>query len=120
LDSARPGGREWYPVPEFLDYQTQAQSFEDVIAGTGEDVVYTSDAGSEQFNGGLASGNTFSFMGVGAAIGRTLTPEDAQPGAPPVFVMSYKLWATRFGLDPGLVGRSFVLNGVPTTLIGVM
>ena len=120
LDSARPGGREYYQLPEFLDYQTQAQSFADVIAGTGEDVVYTSDAGSEQFNGGLVSGNTFSFMGVGAAVGRTLTQEDARPGAPPVFVMSYKLWATRFGLDPGLIGRSFVLNGIPTTLIGVM
>ena len=120
LASARPGGREWYQVPEFLDFQAQAQSFEEVIAGTGEDVVYTTDGGSEQFNGGLVSGNTFNFMGVRAAIGRTLTPEDAQPGAPPVFVMSDKLWATRFGLDPGLVGKTFVLNGVPTTLIGVM
>jgi putative ABC transport system permease protein len=120
LASARPGGREWYPVAEFLDYQTQAQSFDEVIAGTGENVVYSSSAGSEQFVGGLTSGNTFNVMGVRAAIGRTLTPEDARPGAPPVFVLSYKLWATRFGLDPNLVGKSFVLNGVPTTLIGVM
>ena len=120
LASARPGGREWYPVAEFLDYQTQAQSFDEVIAGAGEDVVYSSSAGSEQFVGGLTSGNTFNVLGVPAAIGRTLTPEDARPGAPPVFVLSYKLWATRFGLDPGIVGKSFVLNGVPTTLIGVM
>jgi putative ABC transport system permease protein len=120
LASARPGGREWYPVSEFLDYQTQAQSFDEVIAGTGENVVYSSSAGSEQFVGGLTSGNTFNVMGVRAAIGRTLTPEDARPGAPPVFVLSYKLWATRFGLDPDLVGKSFVLNGVPTTLIGIM
>jgi len=120
LASARPGGREWYPVAEFLDYQTQAQSFDEVIAGTGEDVVYSSSAGSEQFVGGLTSGNTFTVLGVPAAIGRTLTPEDARPGAPPVFVLSYKLWSTRFGLDPSIVGKSFVLNGVPTTLIGVM
>jgi predicted permease len=120
LASPRPGGRDWYQPAEFLDYQTQAQSFEDVIGGTGEDVVYTGDAGSEQFLGGLTSGNTFSFMGVRAAIGRTLTIDDARAGAPPVFVLSYKLWATRFGLDPTLIGKSFVLNGVPTTLIGVM
>ena len=55
LASARPGGREWYPVAEFLDYQTQAQSFDEVIAGTGENVVYSSSAGSEQFVGGLTS-----------------------------------------------------------------
>ena len=120
LASARPGGRESYPPAEFLDYQTQAQSFDAVIAGTNENVVYSSSAGSEQFLGGLTSGNTFNVMGVRAAIGRTLTPEDAQPGAPPVFVLSYKLWATRFGLDPDVVGKSFVLNGTPTTLIGVM
>jgi putative ABC transport system permease protein len=120
LDSPRPGGRDSYPAAEFLEYQRQAQSFEEVIGGTGEDVVYTSDAGSEQFVGGLTSGNTFSFMGVPAAIGRTLRPDDALPGAPPVFVLSYRLWATRFGLDANLIGRTFVLNGVPTTLIGVM
>jgi putative ABC transport system permease protein len=120
LASARRGGRESFPPAEFLDYQTQAQSFDEVIAGTGESVVYSSNAGSEQFVGGLTTGNTFNVMGVRAAIGRTLTPEDAQPGAPPVFVLSYKLWATRFGLDPNVVGKSFVLNGTPTTLIGVM
>ena len=37
-----------------------------------------------------------------------------------MFVMSYKLWASRFGLDPSIVGRTFTLNGVPTTLVGVM
>src|SRR5436190_12233554 len=49
LASARPGGRDGYPAQEFLDYQTQAQSFEEVIAGAGEAVVYSSDGGSEQF-----------------------------------------------------------------------
>jgi putative ABC transport system permease protein len=71
-------------------------------------------------NGGLTSGNTFSFLGIGAAVGRTLTLDDEKPGAPPVFVMSYKLCAARFGLDPTIVGRTFTLNDVPTTLIGVM
>jgi len=111
LASVRPG-REWYPVEEFLEYQRQAQSFDEVIAGDIEDVVYSSDEGSEQFTGGLASGNTFSFLGVGAAIGRTLTLEDAKPGAPPVFVLSHKLWATRFGFDPSLVGKRFRVGEV--------
>jgi putative ABC transport system permease protein len=118
--SARPGGRQFFQVPEFLDYQVQATSFEEVIAGTGEDTLYTSKEGTEQFSGGLASGNTFSFMGVSAVVGRTISADDAKPDAAPVFVMSYKLWANRFGQDERLIGRSFTLNGVPTTLIGVM
>src|SRR5204863_7049675 len=53
-------------------------------------------------------------------LGRGLAPADAKSGAPPVFVMSYKMWKRRFSLDPSVLGRSFVLNGIPTTLVGVM
>src|SRR5438128_5205682 len=121
-DPAKPrqGGRGYFPVPEFLEYQAQVQSFEDVIGGGSEDVLYTTADGTEQFDGGLMTPNNFEFMGVRAALGRTFTAEDARPGAPPVFVMNHKMWAGRFGSDPSLIGKTFVLNGVPTTLVGVM
>jgi putative ABC transport system permease protein len=121
-DPARPrgGGRSFFQTPEWLDYREQLQSFEDVIGGGFEDVLYSTGEGTEQFAGALMTGNTFEFLGVPALLGRTLLPDDARPSAPPVFAMSYKLWAARFGSDPGIVGRSFVLNGVPTTLVGIM
>jgi putative ABC transport system permease protein len=118
--STRPGGRSVFEAPEFLDYQAQIQVFEEVIAGGFEDVLYNAGEGTEQFSGGLVSGNTFSFLGVPATVGRTLGPADAQPGAPPVFVMSHKMWLKHFNADPAIVGRSFVLNGVATTLVGIM
>jgi predicted permease len=118
--SPRPGGRSMFQVPEFLDYEAQAGIFDGVIGGTFEDVLRTTGEGTEQFNGGLVTGNTFSFLGVPALIGRTLTPEDAKPGAAPVFVMSHKMWLKHFNSDPAILGRSFVLNGVPTTLVGIM
>lgn len=117
---ARPGGRNFFQVPEFLDYQEQANVFEEVIGGTGEDVLQATDEGTEQFMGALVTANNFRFLGVPALVGRGITPDDAKPGAPPVFVMSYKMWLGRYGLDPGVLGRSFVLNGVPTTCVGVM
>jgi putative ABC transport system permease protein len=116
----RPGGRSAFQVPEFLDYQAQVQSFEEVIAGATEDVLFSTPQGSEQFVGGRVSVNNFSFLGVRAGLGRTLEPRDAEPGAAPVFVLAHKAWAQYFGNDAGAVGRSFVLNGVPTTLVGVM
>ena len=121
-DPARPrsGGRRYFQTPEFLEYQAQVQSFEDVIGGGFEDVLYTTAEGTEQFSGGLMTPNNFEFMGVPAALGRTFTPDDAKPGAPPVFVMNHKMWAGRFGSEQGLIGKTFVLNGIPTTLIGVM
>ncbi len=119
--SSRPGGRDFFQTAEFLDYAAQLTSFDAIIAGGGNgDTLYTGPDGTEQFSGAFLSGNTFSVIGVSAVAGRTLSPADAKPDAPPVFVMSYKLWANRFGLDPALIGRSFVLDGVPTTLIGVM
>ena len=118
--SSREGGRSGFQVPEFLDYQEQNHVFEDVIGGGFEDILYTTGEGTEQFNGGLATGNMFRFLGVPAALGRTLTPDDARPGAPPVFVMSYKMWSKHFNQDPNILGRTFVLNGVPTTLVGIM
>jgi putative ABC transport system permease protein len=57
---------------------------------------------------------------VAAQLGRTITPEDAKPGAAPVFVMAYKMWLKRFQLDASILGQSFVLNGKPTTLVGIM
>jgi putative ABC transport system permease protein len=121
LASARPGGRTLMQLEELLDYREQATTLSETIAGhRGADVLWSTGQGTEQWTGGLTSGNTFSFMGVDAVVGRTLTLDDEKPGAAPVFVISHKLWASRFGLDPSVVNRVFTLNGVPTTLVGVM
>jgi putative ABC transport system permease protein len=120
LDSSRPGGRTAFQVPEFLDYQEQSGVFEEVIGGGFEDILYTTAEGAQQFSGGLVTPNMFHFLGVPALLGRTITPDDAKPGAPPVFVMAYKMWLKHFNLDASILGRSFVLNGVPATLVGIM
>ena len=116
----RPGGRSWFRDAEFLDLQEQNHVFDEVIGGTGEDILYFNGQGTEQFDGGFVTPNMFQVLGVPAMLGRTLLPGDARPGAPPVFLMAYKLWATRFSSDPNIVGRTFVLNSHPMTLIGVM
>src|SRR5262249_41831683 len=117
--NSRPGGRTFFQAPEFLDYQEQNHVFEEVIGGTFGDVLYNSGDGMEQFSGGYVTPNTFRFLGVPAQLGRGITPDDAKPGAPPVFVMAYKLWVKRFNLDPSILGKTFTLNGTPTTLVGI-
>jgi putative ABC transport system permease protein len=118
--NARPGGRNYYQSPEFLDLQEQTHVFSEVIGGTQDDVLWNNGEGTEQFDGGFVTPNTFQFLGVPALVGRGIVPDDARPGAPPVFVMAYKLWVKRFHSDPSILGRTFVLNGTPTTLVGVM
>jgi putative ABC transport system permease protein len=113
------GGRTAFQVPEFLEYR-QSQIFEDVIGGGFEDILLTTKEGTLQFNGGLVTTNTFRFLGVPPQLGRGITDADAEPGAPPVFVMAYKMWVAHYNMDPGVVGRTFVLNGIATTCVGVM
>ena len=74
----------------------------------------------ETVEGRIASGNFFSLLGVGAAIGRTFTIEDdSAPLKIPVAVISYAYWKRRFGLDPSVVGKSITLNRTPFTIVGV-
>ena len=71
--------------------------------------------------GQLVSGNYFQGLGVEAALGRTITPdEDTTLGASPVVVISASLWNRAFGADPEVVGRTVTLNGFKFTVIGVM
>ena len=117
---SRPGGRSWFRDAEFLDLQEQNHVFDEVIGSARRDILYFNGEGTEQFDGGLVTPNMFQVLRVPALLGRTLVPDDANPGVPPVFLMAYKLWATRFNSDPNIVGRTFVLNDISMTLIGVM
>ena len=120
--SDRPdrGGRSFFQGPEWLDYKEQNHVYEEIVATTSEDILMTTPEGTLQFDGGIVSDNMFSFLGVPPLYGRGLTPADAKPGAPPVFVMAYKMWTKHFNFDPTVVGRTFTLNGVVTTCVGVM
>ncbi len=118
--SASNSGRASFKPREFLEFAAQRQVFSDVIGSAGETILYTTREGTERLTGSLCSGNMFQFLGVPALLGRTLTPDDAKPGAPPVFVIRYNSWVARFNSDPAVLGQTFVLNGVPHTLVGIM
>ena len=113
-------GRQGYSVPEFLDYQEQNHVFDRSIGVRQDGVLMTGEGAPQSFKGASVTGNTFEFLGIPPLLGRSLTPEDARPGAPPALVLSYKVWKSRFALDPSILGKSFTLNGTPTTLVGIM
>ena len=120
VTNPQPFGRGGLRTAEFLDYVEQNQVFEDVIGGTFEDMLMTTTEGTEQLACGVVTPNTFQFLGVSAALGRVIGPADAGPGATPVVVMAHKMWVKHFNADPNVVGRVLTLNGVPTTVVGVM
>jgi predicted permease len=69
---------------------------------------------------GRASGSLFDVLRVGAAIGRTLAPDDEPSERPNVAVVTDAAWRRRFNADPAVIGRSIVLDGKPHTVVGVL
>jgi predicted permease len=65
------------------------------------------------------TGTYFSTLGVRAFGGRVFTPDDDKPAAPPVAVLSHRVWQTTYASDPTVVGSTFVVEGHPLTVIGV-
>jgi predicted permease len=78
-----------------------------------------SNGPAEPYAGEFVSGNYFSTFGIGAFAGRTITPSDDRPGAPPVAVMSYRAWQEHFGLDPTIIGAAVTMNQIPYTIAGI-
>jgi predicted permease len=70
-------------------------------------------------NGQYVSGNFFRTLGVQPWMGRLMTDADDQKGAPLVAVMSYRVWESKYGSDPSVVGANFQINGHAFTVIGV-
>lgn len=107
-------------MPEFMDFQQQNRVLADFMGVTEESVLLKEAGRLKEFDADRVTGNTFQFLGIPALLGRGLLPRDAQPGAPAVFVLNYRVWKQDFNSDPNIVGKIFDLDGTKTTLVGVM
>ena len=65
------------------------------------------------------TGSYFSTLGVGALSGRLFAADDDRPAAPPVVVLSHRMWQGIYGADLSVLGSTFVVEGHPFTVIGV-
>lgn len=115
-----------FPYPLYERLREDNQSFVGVCAFRTQldrlSVRPEGSAGGEPAQlawGRLVSGNYFSILGVQAALGRTLTPDDDRPEAPPAAVMSYDYWKRRFNLARSAVGQALNVNGTLFTVVGV-
>jgi predicted permease len=109
-----------YSYPHYKEVRDEIPLFDGVIARAHVPLSVASGGVAERAGGNVVSGNFFSVLGIGRALGRVLVPEDDRvPGASPVAVLSYGYWQSRFGGDPGVVGRKISLNAYPFTVVGV-
>ena len=78
------------------------------------------DRAPDQYDGVYISWNGFSLIGTQPIIGRGFSAEDDRPGSPPVMLLSYTVWQSRYGGDRAIIGRTIRANSEPATIIGVM
>jgi predicted permease len=102
------------------DYQRQNQVFTGLSCISGTALTWSGEAEAKQVAGQLVNANYFDVLGVQPALGRFFLPdEDRKPGGNNVAVLSYSLWADKFGSERSVIGRLVTFNATPFTIIGV-
>jgi predicted permease len=113
--------RSTFSYPMFRQFVTDNRTMTDLFAcapfGRVSVVV---DGQAEIATSLISTGNYYRVLGVNAMLGRTIVPEDDQPTARPVAVLSARYWRSRFGSDPNAVGKVIRINNVPVTVVGVL
>ncbi|MGB6686869.1 MAG: ABC transporter permease [Terracidiphilus sp.] len=108
--------------PDYTYFRDHSKSFSGILAYDGDTqaIIWNRSGAGEVVRGEYVSCNFFSVAGVGAAIGRVLSPTDDQPSNPqPLVVLGNSFWKRRLGADPGVLGKTMMLNGINYSVIGV-
>ena len=116
-----PGGnRNGISTLNFLDWKNQNTVFTAMAAETGGGVTLTGVDVPVQLQGKRVSASYFDILGLKPALGRTFAPDEDQPGKDQVVILSHRIWESRFGADPGIIGKTLRLDNRPCTVIGVL
>ena len=104
----------------YYQYADRSRTLDGVALYQTEELTLTGDGDPERIRVARATPSLTSVLRVSPAVGRWFTEEEGTPGAVQVAVLSHGLWARRYGRDAGILGRSVMLSGVPTEVIGVI
>jgi len=105
-------------------FRDNTKSFAELAAFSASEQMYGvrrsgSSEPAQGYPGEFVSGNYFTMFGIGAYAGRVFNASDDRAGAPPVAMMSYRLWQQKYGLDPSVIGSVFNLSDEPFTVVGI-
>jgi len=106
-------------VLNFLSWREQQKSFEQIAAVSFATYTLTGGGEPEQLTGTPISPALTRLLGVTPILGRDFSDAEEKPGAPGVAMISRGLWKRRFGGEQSIIGRTILLNGNPTTVVGI-
>jgi len=112
--------REWLSPADFHDWHDQNSVFSNLSALNDWAPTLTGRDAPEPLVVATVSHDMFALLGTAPVLGRSFLPEEDQPNAPNVVVLSHELWQSRFNSDQAIVGKSISLNQDAYSVIGVM
>ena len=112
--------KTWVADQELMDYRRLSKTMTSIAAWSTGQQNLTGDGDPVRLGMSSVTANAFEVLGARPFIGRVFTQAEDRPNGPPVALLSYSLWKTRFGGDTGIVGRKILLNDRPVEVIGVM
>src|SRR5689334_2527491 len=107
-----------FSYPDYVDFRDRNSVLAGIVAGELIAPTLNADGKAERVIGQIVTGNYFDVLRVRPQLGRTLSADDDRlVMGSPVVVISDGFWRRRFGGDPGVVGRTIVLNRLPFTIV---
>ena len=105
---------------DFYDWNREARSFQAMVAWNAFTAAATGIGPAEQVPGVSVTEGFQAVTGIRPFLGRAFTTPDFETGAPRVALLSFEAWASRFGRDPGVTGKSWTLDGERYQIVGVL
>jgi predicted permease len=119
-ESAHPDRRIPPPIAQLVDWQKQNHVFEDIALISFNDTASVSGLGEPRpLRVEYVTPNLFSLLGAKPTLGRIFLPTEAQDHAQTV-VISEEFWKRELSSDPQVLGKSFAIEGVVSTIVGVI
>ncbi|HET8889592.1 MAG TPA: ABC transporter permease [Candidatus Angelobacter sp.] len=112
--------RDWFSTAQYFDIKNNHHGFEQVAIAIGGSYNLTGDGDPERVGVTRISHELLPLMGAKAYMGRLFTEEDDKTGSPTVAILTYGMWARRYGSDPNMVGRRIIINSHLYSVVGVL
>jgi len=105
---------------EYLDLKREVRLWEAIEGWIDSGVNIATASEPTRVTGSFVTGGMLRSLGIPALLGRVITPQDDEPGAAKVAVISHGLWQRAFGGERSIIGRDILLNGLKCTVVGIM
>ena len=114
-----PDAKYVHSIPDYIDYRERTQSFTALAAYTRTGGILNVAEG-QQLEGLAVYSDIFAVLGTQPMLGRPYTRDEDKAGAPPVVVLTHRMWSRAFGSDPRIVGQQISISYKSYTVLGVM